>query len=218
MTIHSTTNNKRLPRTLRLQVADLPVVHIEGSGGRWVRAGEALFLDPSSKALSELLEALLREGIPLVCRCSLGVPLPSICAVLDVLPFSLNTVTAVIASHPSDGMFDASRVIMLAQAGQGMPTKLLEACLQRLPGTQKLSPGAVRAQLGSQPLLAARLSAPERTQVPNALCCLRPGSCHTSSCMRDRLIKCDLAVLMVAAISCFLLLLSLRCSAAKSAD
>lgn len=72
---------------------------------------------------------------------------------------------------------------MLAQAGQGMPVKLLEACLQRLPGAQKLSPGAVRARLGSQPLLAARLSAAERTQVPCALCYLHLGTRDTPCCV-----------------------------------
>ena len=74
---------------------------------------------------------------------------------------------------------------MLAQAGQGMPAKLLEACVERLPGAQKLSPSAVRARLGSQRLAAARLSAAERTQVLNALCCLRPGYCCTPCRVRE---------------------------------
>ena len=65
-------------------------------------------------------------------------------------------------------MFDMSLFMVLAQAGQGMSAKLLEACLQRLPGAQKLSPGAVRARLRSQRLIAAGLSSTERTQVPNA--------------------------------------------------
>ncbi len=47
------------------QVAKLPVVHIEANGGQWVRPEQALFLDESSRAQPELLEALLREGVPL---------------------------------------------------------------------------------------------------------------------------------------------------------
>ena len=47
------------------QVAKLPVVHIEANGGQWVRPAEALFLDASFRAQPELLEALLREGVPL---------------------------------------------------------------------------------------------------------------------------------------------------------
>ena len=66
---------------------------------------------------------------------------------------------------------------MLAQAGQGMPAKLLEAGVQRFPGAQKLSPSAVRARLGSQRLAAA--------QVLNALCCLRPGYCCTPCRVRE---------------------------------
>ena len=46
-------------------MARLPVVHTEESGGQWVRPSEALFLDASHKTQPELLEALLREGIPL---------------------------------------------------------------------------------------------------------------------------------------------------------
>ena len=76
MPTYSTDSEGSLNRTLLLQVADLPVVHIEDGGGQWVRAGQALFLDPSNKAQPELLEALLREGIPLVCHCSLNIPLP----------------------------------------------------------------------------------------------------------------------------------------------
>ena len=91
------------------------MVHIEANGGQWVRPAEALFLDASSMAQPELLEALLREGIP-------------------------------VADH-------------------AMPTQLLQACLQHIPGAQKLSPRAVRAQLGSQALMAASLTASERTQV-----------------------------------------------------
>ena len=72
MTTYSTDSEKGLTRRMLLQVADLPVVHIENSSGQWVRAGEALFLDPSNKARPELLEALLREGVPLVCHCSLN--------------------------------------------------------------------------------------------------------------------------------------------------
>ena len=76
VTTYSNDSEKRLLRTLLLQVADLPVVHIERSGGQWIRAGEAMFLDPSNKAQPELLEALLREGIPLVCHWSLNISLP----------------------------------------------------------------------------------------------------------------------------------------------
>ena len=101
-------------------MAKLRVVHIEANGGQWVRPAEALFLDPSSTVQPELLEALLREGVPL--------------------------------------------------ADPAMPAQLLQACLQHVPGAQKLSPRAVRAQLGSRPLTAASLSASERTQVlPNLL-------------------------------------------------
>ena len=46
-------------------MACLPVVHTEESGGQWARPSEALFLDASHKMQPELLEALLREGIPL---------------------------------------------------------------------------------------------------------------------------------------------------------
>lgn len=46
-------------------MACLPVVHTEESGGQWARPSEGLFLDASHKTQPELLEALLREGIPL---------------------------------------------------------------------------------------------------------------------------------------------------------
>ena len=120
-----------------------------------------------------------------------------------------------LASKFPTAIFDASLWLMLAQAGQGMPRKLLEACLQRLPGTQKLSPGAVRARLGSQPLLATCLSAAERTQVPHALCCLRLGHCHIPCCMlkAQQADRRPFTVLWSAAISCILPLLYLRCLA-----
>lgn len=97
------------------QVAKLPVVHIEGNGGQWVRPSEALFLGASPRAQPELLEALLREGVPVT--------------------------------------------------DQAMPAELLQACLQHTPGARQLSPCAVRAQVGSRPLMAASLSASERIQV-----------------------------------------------------
>ena len=93
------------------------MVHIEANGGQWVRPAEALFLSASPRAQPELLEALLREGIPVT--------------------------------------------------DQGMPAELLQACLQHIPGARQLRPGAVRAQLGSRPLMATSLSASERIQV----CC-----------------------------------------------
>ena len=82
-------------------MADLPVVHIEGSGGQWVRPGEALFLDPSNKAPPQLLEALLRESIPLVCQCSLVVYLPIHCALVDVITHSWYADGAAISLHPN---------------------------------------------------------------------------------------------------------------------
>ena len=95
-------------------------MYIEANGGQWVRSTEVLFLDASFMAQPELVEALLREGIPL--------------------------------------------------AGQAMPAELLDACLQHIPGAQKLSPGAVRARLGTKPMMAASLSASERIQVLQQTC------------------------------------------------
>jgi len=55
-------------------------------------------------------------------------------------------------------------------AGQAMPAELLDACLQHIPGAQELSPGAVRARLGTRPMIAASLSASERIQVLQQAC------------------------------------------------
>ena len=41
------------------------MVHVEANGGQWVRPTEVLFLDGSFGTQPELLEALLREGVPL---------------------------------------------------------------------------------------------------------------------------------------------------------
>lgn len=61
------------------------MVHTEGSGVQWACPAEVLFLDPAAKPAPELLEALLREGMPLAGQ---GMPRDLLAACLAHIPFA----------------------------------------------------------------------------------------------------------------------------------